>query len=640
MKLYKLSLANIFLILIFLATHATASIQNDYDQYGAEHNPTGNPIGGGDGYSDMIDPASADFYVTDKTQLIDALNSATSGDVVYVADNAEIDLSVDYNVAIPGGVTLASGRGYNGSNGAKLYSGYVGTYPLFRAGGSHVRITGLRFVGPDRRKIPDGCDPKEEACTYFEPNSLGIDSSYPYLEVDNCELSGWSYAAIILREGSNNSFIHHNYIHNNRRIGLGYGVTLEKSDALMEANIFDHGRHAIAGSGHTGTSYEARYNIFRNNFYQYPVDMHGGGDRKGEDLHPDRINVAGDWIKIHHNSFYTLEVTDQVDGYQGIHISGIPNHKCAIFNNWFINAKQSTVISQRIHTYTGTDYSNFDKTKYSYTTKTNNLTNLDVFQNKYGDSVWGDNNSVAQDRKKAADFTGDGILDIITFNSDGTFDVEVGTRLGFQPKARWGSNGADIYSRYKLGDFNGDGKTDVISFESNYRFYVWISSGSSFYSARYWGQNGGDIGSNRYKIGDFNGDGKDDVISLEGNARFYVWRSYGSGFYSARYWGQNGGDIGPDRYKIGDLNGDGRDDLISFEGNARFYAWRSYGSGFYNASYWGQNGGDIGPNRYKLGYNNGDNILDVMACESNRRVYRWMGAIGGGLSNPVQWLHW
>ena len=31
--------------------------------------------------------------------------------------------------------------------------------------------------------------------------------------------------------------------------------------ALIEANIFDYYRHAIAGSGLPGTGYEARYNF-------------------------------------------------------------------------------------------------------------------------------------------------------------------------------------------------------------------------------------------------------------------------------------------------------------------------------------------------------------------------------------------
>src|SRR5690606_10386387 len=68
-------------------------------------NPTGDPIGGGPGYSDIKDPATADFVVSSKAALLSALAQAEAGQVVYVDDAAEIDLSDEQDIVIPGGVT-------------------------------------------------------------------------------------------------------------------------------------------------------------------------------------------------------------------------------------------------------------------------------------------------------------------------------------------------------------------------------------------------------------------------------------------------------------------------------------------------------------------------------------------------------
>jgi len=41
----------------------------------------------------------------------------------------------------------------------------------------------------------------------------------------------WSYTSIFIR-WSENSHVHHNYIHNNRRTGYGYGVSLNYGQML------------------------------------------------------------------------------------------------------------------------------------------------------------------------------------------------------------------------------------------------------------------------------------------------------------------------------------------------------------------------------------------------------------------------
>ena len=53
--------------------------------------------------------------------------------------------------------------------------------------------------------------------------------------------------------------VHDNYIHHNQQYGKnGYGVSMhEGAYALIEKNVFDYNRHAIASAGDPGTGYYA-----------------------------------------------------------------------------------------------------------------------------------------------------------------------------------------------------------------------------------------------------------------------------------------------------------------------------------------------------------------------------------------------
>ncbi|PKL61145.1 MAG: hypothetical protein CVV31_13070, partial [Methanomicrobiales archaeon HGW-Methanomicrobiales-2] len=212
--------------------------------YGADANPTGSPVGGGEGYKNTVSRSSAKFIVDTKSELLSALQSARSGDVIYVEGNANIDMSGSYEVKIPAGVTLASNRGENGAAGGRIYQSSRSEATTFRIGGEHVRISGLRIEGPDK--------------TSSSPVVAGIISSYRNLEVDNCEISGWGNAAIgLIGTGGSDmktgAYIHHNYIHHNQNAGLGYGISVSNGAvALIEANYFDYCRHGIAGAGNAG----------------------------------------------------------------------------------------------------------------------------------------------------------------------------------------------------------------------------------------------------------------------------------------------------------------------------------------------------------------------------------------------------
>jgi len=322
-------------LLPFFAAGGPASAtgpQETPETFGAEANSTGDPIGGGEGYRRLV--TKADFRARTPAELLDALKRAAAGQVVYVADDAEIDMSGQENVAIPAGVTLASGRGKEGSKGGLLFSTALKTFPLFRAGGDGVRVTGLRLRGPDpERRTEQMRELHKEGKYYSIPNSDGLQCACPGLEVDNCELSAWSHAAVSLRKGAVKARIHHNDIHHNQRSGLGYGVCLDEAEALVEANRFDYCRHHVAGTGRPGTSYEARYNLILEHANGHSLDMHGGADRK------DGTDVAGDRIMIHHNTFRAADVPAVV-------IRGKPREACEVHHNWFPHPDPARAVRQ------------------------------------------------------------------------------------------------------------------------------------------------------------------------------------------------------------------------------------------------------------------------------------------------------
>ncbi len=310
----------------------TPSLTDEEQAFGADANPTGDHVGGGKGY--RRSPEHSDYLVGSEQELRTALKQARPGQVVHIDHKAEIDLTGSPEIMIPAGVTLTGGRGKKDSAGALLFSKELATSPMLKVGGENVRITGLRLRGPDQQRRTEQMRKLYKEGRYYSiPNSDGIICSYPQLEVDNCQLWGWSHAAVFLKRGAVDAHIHHNFIHHNQRSGLGYGVCLDQSNALIAANLFDFCRHHIAGTGRPGTGYEARYNLVLENANGHSFDMHGGADRK------DGADIAGDRINIHHNTFKATSV-------RAIVIRGRPTQSVDIHHNWFLHAEPKSVIAQ------------------------------------------------------------------------------------------------------------------------------------------------------------------------------------------------------------------------------------------------------------------------------------------------------
>ncbi|MDA0836199.1 MAG: PKD domain-containing protein [Planctomycetota bacterium] len=294
------------------------------ETFGEQLNPTGYPIGGGPEYVNIINRDSADFFVSTKEQLVEAIQKARKGNVIYVSDDVEIDMTGADDQAIPEGVTLASGRGNKGSPGGLVFSNSLTDeqkfMPLFKTGGKGVRITGLRIRGPFG----------EAGDHHYTQIKIanGIKSDHEDLEVDNCEMWSWNKWAIDLAIAGG-AYIHHNHIHHTRRWGYGYGVWVRGGGkSIIEANLFDFCRHHIGSGSQATSSYEARYNICLYHDLQPSFDRHGGPPKAGYTTH------------IHHNEFRNPQ-------FAAILLRGNPLDRADFHHNWFAHGDLNSAIMDR-----------------------------------------------------------------------------------------------------------------------------------------------------------------------------------------------------------------------------------------------------------------------------------------------------
>ncbi len=311
--------------------------------YGAGANPTGDPVGGGAGYSHFYAPSASEvFTVTTPSELSRALQMAGPGDVVWVPDGVSITITRDFGETVRSGVVLASNRGQDGAAGGRIkwtWTEGQGMSPLLYLE-SNVTVSGLTLQGPIATA---GLDATGGGACIGLRGANGASG----IEIENCDISRFAWAAVYFNGGdlteATRHRVHHCYIHHCQRHGYGYGIAEEGSAAyLAEANIFRENRHHIMAQAAdvNPNSYEVRYNIFYEAvyasngnptgtwYYSHQVDCHGGADSAG--------SYAGNVLLIHHNTFY------ENPGKPNVCIRGIPLTGCEVSWNWTVKTGSDT----------------------------------------------------------------------------------------------------------------------------------------------------------------------------------------------------------------------------------------------------------------------------------------------------------
>jgi hypothetical protein len=270
-------------------------------------------LGGGAGYENAVSQSDADAVVRSRSALGDALASASSGDVVFVPGDEQIDLGSS-TFDVPDGVTLASDRGVDGSSGALLHTDRE-VKGSFRLHGSS-RLTGIDLRGPHPGDDTSG--------TWY---GQGVWTHGP-AEVDNCEIHGIGVAAIECRGSSGGSaHVHHNHLHHNNQDGRGYAVSVidDGGQPTVEYNYFYYNRHSVTTDGEP-TGYVLRYNHFGPKESMWPIDAH---------------SPSGTTFEVHNN---VVEVWQEraYDGSEvcAIAIRDVPDDVFQIQDNWFWNPRK------------------------------------------------------------------------------------------------------------------------------------------------------------------------------------------------------------------------------------------------------------------------------------------------------------
>jgi hypothetical protein len=492
--------------------------------------------------------------VKDRASLESALERAVRGSVVYVEDSATLDFTGgSRSVCIPAGVTLASGRGRGGSAGALVFTTTTSTIPLFRACGSDVRVTGLRIIGADSVRCPpaysstSACSGK--LCRDCLPTSVGLITAMDRLEVDNCELAGWSLAAVRLEKGSDHH-VHHSYLHHNQRDGLGYGVLLSSApvDALVDHNRFDFNRHSIAGSGFRSQSYEARANLVLPNATQHVYDMHGINEHSG-----DGSPWAGGRLLIHENVVLPPNV-------YGVVVRGRPETGAWIYDNCFVRSQAGATLQQYFKGNFFPDQSPAGPAPNQYSQTPDGCQSRRFCVETSARGPWRSlaSSTLGLDEVAAHDFDGDGRADLLR-------------ATGREWQSRSGGLGAwttrrastEVLRDLRFADLDGDGQSDAFAATGS----EWRTSRSAREPWATLRASTEPLGA--LAFGDFDGDRRADVFLATGTE----WRFSAGGTKSPTLLRASTEQLA--LLAFGDFDGDGQTDVF----NATGTEWRLSASG-------------------------------------------------------------
>ena len=293
--------------------------------------------------------------------------------VELCGDDLKLDFGGRKNIVVSSFRTLRAAPGCERSLrklGPLVFSPLRGGGPLFVIRGDDVEFSGFRLQGPESglgtdenggakgiQIVPWGCDSGQPNCVL---------PGLQHVAISNMEISQWDTAGVEVKDvhgpssvlgrlwNTNVGAVHivDNFIHDNRHTHIGYGVVVsDGAYALIERNVFNQNRHAIAGSskdttGRDFSGYRARDNLILPGgglhcagpvcWHTHIIDMHGDDS---DCLMDHNCGNAGETMIIERNTvLYT-------NG-KAIGIRGNPVDKAVVDHNVFAHGSQGDAIEQ------------------------------------------------------------------------------------------------------------------------------------------------------------------------------------------------------------------------------------------------------------------------------------------------------
>lgn len=343
-----------------------------------------------------------------------------SGSNLYFPNDIRIDLSGKFGIVIEENVTMLGSRGIDGKIGTvfhtKNYSdpmNYVEEKPLFLVTGNNVTISSLVFEGPS--PIGDIGDFGWKKGRYGIEVNHASNALESNIEISNNEFYGFGHAGISIEKTFTSDIwnsqvrIEHNFIHDNMQFqsgisGTGYGIVINDAFPVIKYNEFGLNRHDVAHTGYFHlensnyvSGYEFAYNLLHLGATDHLVDVHCYGKENSTSCD----DYAGDFVHIHNNLFYDIQVA--------IAVRGAPTVGACIHANEFV-MPESQFIEQK--------------------SSQGDFGNILIFDNRFeqlNDIVWADADDDGIGDRSDSDDDNDGVPDFndaFPLNSSESLDTD------------------------------------------------------------------------------------------------------------------------------------------------------------------------------------------------------------------------
>jgi len=236
----------------------------------------------------------------------------------------------------------------------------------------------------------------------------------------------------------------------------------------------------------------------------------------------------------------------------------------------------------------------------------------------------------------AADFNGDGILDLAVASAESNVSVLLGNGEGtFQPAVNYYAGGSP-YS-VAVGDFNGDGYLDLAVANGTYVAVLLGNGDGTFQGLKTYSAGSNPVS---VAVGDFNGDGILDLAVADYSGNVIVLLGKGDGTFQAAPDSPYATGTHPFSVAVGDFNGDGYLDLAiaDFGGGVIVLMNNADGTGTFQVAPDSPYAAGTHPSSVAVGDFNGDGYLDLaVANYGSNNVSVLLGNGDGSFQGAVNY---